>query len=259
MSLVSNLQKKYLIRSRVYFIKKCIFVAIIFMFSFTILYFSKNYVLYHVNRIYYTFITSISHFLVDNGFAIDKVIISGNKSVSKSEILQFVDRRGTIIFLSINDLRDKIKSSSKWIKDVIIKRVLPGTIYIEIQEYFAFANWVHNGVNSIIDNTGHVIVAKSGRVNNLISIYGDNALKNLYFVREILNDNSILSTMISSFVWVGDRRWNIVFSSGLEVRLPENNPHIAWNYLTYLNRTSNEFVTWKMVDMRIDGKIYIKQ
>ncbi|QXK91743.1 FtsQ-type POTRA domain-containing protein [Neoehrlichia mikurensis] len=259
MSLVNNLQKRYLARSKVDCIKKCFFIAVIFCTSVTILYFFRNQILYNVSKGYSTFITNISNILINNGFVIDKVIISGNASINKSDILQFVDRKCAIIFLSINDMRDRIKSSNAWIKDVVIKRVLPNTIYIEVQEYYAFANWIHNGINSIIDNTGHVIVNTSNRANNLISIYGDNALHNLYFIREVLSDNSMLSAMISSFIWVGDRRWDIIFSSGLEVRLPESDPHIAWNYLAYLNRTSNEFITWKVVDMRVTGKIFIQQ
>ena len=108
-------------------------------------------------------------------------------------------------------MRTQIKSSNRWIKDVSVKRLLPNTLLITIQEYSAFANWYHDHKNSIIDNLGHVIIDSCDIRDDLTSIYGDNALSHLDFIREII-DNSIIGSMISSITYVDTDWLDIILS-----------------------------------------------
>ncbi|WP_238523273.1 cell division protein FtsQ/DivIB [Anaplasma centrale] len=203
---------------------------------------------------------TVSSALVDTGFSTKEVVIRGNSTVPTSEILSMVNRDSPIVLLSLSALRNRIKSHSPWVKEVAVHRELAnGILRITIEEYAAFANWRHHGVNSIIDNTGHVIMNSDERLDDLVSIYGDEALEGLHFVREVLSNGGMLSTMVSSFSWLGNRRWDVGFSSGLQVRLPENNPQAAWNYLAQLYKSSGELLMWKVVDMRIPDKIFIKK
>ncbi|MCU7611689.1 FtsQ-type POTRA domain-containing protein [Anaplasma capra] len=203
---------------------------------------------------------AISDVLIGAGFATKEVVVRGSSVVSVAEILQMINRDRPIVLLSLRKLRNRIKSHSPWVKEVAVHRELTsGVLSITVEEYAAFANWRHHGVNSIIDNTGHVIVDSDERFDNLVSIYGDEALEDLHFVREVLNNGGILSTMISSFSWLGNRRWDVGFSSGLQVRLPENNPQAAWNYLVQLHKSSGELLMWKVIDMRIPDKIFIRK
>ncbi|MGN7679073.1 MAG: cell division protein FtsQ/DivIB [Anaplasma sp.] len=203
---------------------------------------------------------TISSALVDAGLGTMEVIVRGNHTVDTEGVLYVVDTEKPIVFLSLSKLRNRIKSYSPWIKEAVVQRTLTGGVLnIMIEEYVAFANWHHNGVNSIIDNTGHTIVESDRRFDNLVSIYGDTALDGLHFVREVLSDDGVLSTMVSSFSWLGNRRWDVNFSSGLQVKLPESNPQAAWNYLVQLHRTSGELLMWQVIDMRIPDKIFIKR
>ncbi|MGN7661432.1 MAG: cell division protein FtsQ/DivIB [Anaplasma sp.] len=203
---------------------------------------------------------TVSGALIGVGLGTREVIVRGNHTVDMEGILRAVDRDKPIVFLSLSKLRNRIKSYSPWIKKAVVRRNLTGSVLsITIEEYVAFANWQHNGVNSIIDNTGHTIVESDRRVDNLVSIYGDTALDGLHFVREVVGDNGVLSTMVSSFSWLGNRRWDVNFSSGLQVKLPEKDPQAAWNYLVQLHRTSGELLMWQMIDMRIPDKIFIKR
>ncbi|ASI47451.1 cell division protein FtsQ [Anaplasma ovis str. Haibei] len=203
---------------------------------------------------------AVSNALIEAGFSTREVVIRGNSVVSTAEILNMINKDSPIVLLSLRTLRNRIKSHSPWVKEVAVRRELAnGVLCITIEEYTAFANWRHHGMNSIIDNTGHVIVDSDERLDNLVSIYGDEALEGLHFVREVLNNGGMLSTMVSSFSWLGNRRWDVGFSSGLQVKLPENNPQAAWNYLAQLYKSSGELLMWKVVDMRIPDKIFIKK
>ncbi|MGN7618624.1 MAG: cell division protein FtsQ/DivIB [Ehrlichia sp.] len=213
-----------------------------------------------VNKLYtcsLILLDSISTCLVNCGFAIDEIVIHGNKSVDSGYIRQFFDHNKSIFFVSLNKLQKELKASSQWIKDVSIKRLLPNVLDIEIREYSPFANWYHDGGSSIIDDTGYVIVNNYTEQDDLISIYGNEALKNLDFIQKLVNDNNVLSSMISSVFYLDNNCWDIVLSSGLHIKLPEENPYHAWNSLLRIYEASNEFLIWKVVDMRFPSGINI--
>ena len=202
-------------------------------------------------------LNGISTSLIGHGFAVDQIIIDGNKSVNSDYIRQFVDDNKSILFISLSKLQQKLKDSSQWVKNVSIKRLLPNVLHIHVQEYSPFANWYHNDGSSIIDDTGYVIVDNYDEQDDLISIYGDDALKDLDFIRKLVNDNNVLSSMISSVSYVGNNCWDIILSSGLHIKLPEENPYNAWNSLLRVYEASNEFLIWKVVDMRVPNGINI--
>ncbi|KYW90523.1 cell division protein FtsQ/DivIB [Ehrlichia ruminantium] len=198
----------------------------------------------------------LSDQLVNCGFTVDKILIDGNEYVSSDEIRKLVDAR-SIFFVSLADLRNKIESSHPWIKDVSVKRLLPNTLQITVQEYSAFANWHHDNKNSIIDSFGHVIVDNCSIRDDLTSIHGDGALTHLDFIREVVNDNTLVGGMVSSITYVDSHWWDIVLSSGLNIKLPNNDSYAAWRELLNIYKASSEFLVWKTIDMRVPGKVNI--
>ena len=236
--------------------KHLIFLVIIAV-SLTFTYFFKDKIVSKLYDCSLVVLNSISTHLTNHGFAIDEIVIRGNKSVNSEYIRHFVDDNKSILFVSLSKLQKELKASSQWIKDVSVKRLLPNVLHIEIQEYSPFANWYHDNGSSIIDDTGYVIVNDYGEQDDLISIYGDEALENLDFIRKLVSDNNVLSSMISSVSYVDSSRWDIILSSGLHIKLPEKNPYDAWNSLLRVYEASNEFLIWKVVDMRVPPGINI--
>lgn len=59
---------------------------------------------------------------------------------------------------------------------------------------------------------------------------------------------------------VGDRRWNLYFFGGLEVRLPEENPQKAWDRLAQLARRNPIFDgSLTRIDLRIPDRMVVKR
>ncbi|QGR02997.1 FtsQ-type POTRA domain-containing protein [Ehrlichia ruminantium] len=199
---------------------------------------------------------NLSDQLVNYGFAVNEIIINGNEHVNSDDIRKLVDAR-SIFFVSLSELRNKIISSHQWIKDVSVRRVLPSTLEIAIQEYSPFANWYHDRKNALIDDLGHVIIDDCNIRDDLTSIYGDKALSHLDFIRKIINDNSIVSGMVSSVTYVDNSWWDIVLSSGLNIKLPKEEAYVVWCNLLDMYKASSEFLVWKTIDMRIPGKVDI--
>ncbi len=181
-----------------------------------------------------------------SSFSIDEVVVSGNKFTNKKDILSLIDRTQPI-------------SVSKWIKYVRVHRILPNTLHINIDEHKPFALWKDNNKTSVIDFESKVIV-DDYPVDDLVVITGQNSLSNLEFVRDVLESKTQLRDHISSFAYIGNRRWNIVLDNDSTVKLPEDNPSSAWDYLNHLHNTTDfTFSDWSTIDMRITDKIFVKR
>lgn len=77
---------------------------------------------------------SITIMLKSNYFVVDKIEINNNKYVKKEEIIALCDVKGKNIFLLRKDnISEKIKNNP-YIEKVNIKKKLPSTIIINVQE-----------------------------------------------------------------------------------------------------------------------------
>ncbi|QOD37884.1 cell division protein FtsQ/DivIB [Candidatus Wolbachia massiliensis] len=246
-------------RSQKSFLRKCALVIITALFLTLVLYSSLDKITSRLNY-YLTWCNDhVSSLLLSSGFSIDKVIVTGNKFTNKEEILNLVDKTQPIIYVSLSQLADSIQSVSKWMKHVRIYRILPNTLYIDVEEHKPFALWKDGNKISVIDSAGKVII-DDYPMDNLIVITGQNSLSNLKFVKDILENKIQLSSHISSCAYVGNRRWNITLDNGPTVKLPEDNPYSAWDYLNHLQSTTDFTVSdWSIIDMRITDKIFVKR
>ncbi|WP_264337176.1 MULTISPECIES: cell division protein FtsQ/DivIB [unclassified Wolbachia] len=241
------------------FLRKCAFMIITALFLTLVLYSSLDKITNRFNY-YFTWCNDrLSSLLISNGFSIDKVTVTGNKFTNEQDILSLVDRTQPIMYVSLSKLTDNIQSVSKWIKYVRIYRILPSTLQIDIDEHTPFALWKDDNRTSVIDSEGKVIV-DDYQIDNLVIIKGQNSLSNLKFIKDILERKTQLSDHISSCVYVGNRRWNIILDNSATVKLPEDNPYSAWDYLSHLQNTTDfTFSNWSIIDMRVADKIFVKR
>ena len=242
-----------------FFTRKNLVFFLMIVISIAFIYFFKGEIANKLKSCALIISHCISNKLINCGFAIDDIVVSGNKFVTSDYIRGFVSVNKSILFLPLNELRKEIKDSSQWIKNVSVKRLLPNVLQIKVLEYLPFANWYHDDSSSIIDDTGHVIVSDYDEQDDLISIYGNEALKGLHFIKKLISENSVLSNMISSMFYFDDGSWDIVLSSGLNIKLPKENPYNAWNSLLSIYEASSEFLIWKTVDMRVPTQIKIEE
>ncbi|APR97962.1 cell division protein FtsQ/DivIB [Wolbachia endosymbiont of Folsomia candida] len=274
-------------RSQRRFLRKCALFIIITLFLTLVLYSSLEKITNRFNY-YFTWCDEcVSSLLLNNGFTIDEVVVTGNKFTNEKDIFNLIDRAEPIMYVSLSKLINSIQSVSKWIKNVSVHRILPNTVKINIEEHEPFAMWQDNNNTSIIDSEGKIIIDKThfdvipthdarvddrsqyqsteiaerkDLIDNLVVITGQNSLSNLKFVKDILENKTQLSSQISSFISVGNRRWNIVLDNELTVKLPEDNPYGAWDYLNHLHNTTDfTFSDWSIIDMRIADKIFVKR
>ncbi|WP_168463836.1 cell division protein FtsQ/DivIB [Wolbachia endosymbiont of Ctenocephalides felis wCfeT] len=246
-------------RSQRRFLRKCAFFIITSLFLTLVILSSLDKIIDRFNYYFNWCDECVSSFLLNSGFKIDEVIVTGNKFVNEQDIVRLVDKSQPIIYVSLSKLASDIQSTNKWAKHVSVHRILPSTLQIDIEEHKPFALWKDNNKTSVIDSKGEVIV-DDYLIDNLVTISGQNSLSNLEFVKELLESKAQLSGKISSFICVGNRRWNVVLDDGPTVKLPEDNPLGAWDYLNHLHDTTDfAFSDWSIIDMRIADKIFVKR
>jgi cell division protein FtsQ len=201
--------------------------------------------------------------------------ISGTSKISNQEILEIVENfyknnnsspQKGFSPLQIQELIDELKSQLPLASKIKISRTIPNIISISINEFVPFTIWVNDGKKFLIDKDGNAIdfreeYSQMPELQKIVILSGKNANIQAQSLFSLLSMNKKLSEEIYSANWVGARRWDLRFSSGLLVKMPENKTSEAWAQMTEIlkNQSQNQnFGQIKVIDLRVADKIFIE-
>lgn len=204
----------------------------------------------------------ISEYLAEFRFALDNVVIIGQKNFPNSEVISALNADiGTPIFDIDLEKSHKILSKNYWIKSVIIQRKLPDTIIVSLNEKEPIAIWQVNKKVSLIDSDGEIIMgANPENFPNLIQVVGEDA--NIYASELIsqISNNPNLAQKVEYAVRFGQRRWDIHLQGNINVKMPQSDFIKAYEYLSNLEKENK---IWgsniKTIDLRDISKVYIEK
>ncbi|MBQ4875025.1 MAG: FtsQ-type POTRA domain-containing protein [Rickettsiaceae bacterium H1] len=194
----------------------------------------------------------INHHAIKFFSPLKEIKIIGNNHI-KTDELNLPKLQTNILRISLTSIYEQIISRN-WTKSLAVKRIFPDKIAIEIKEYIPFAVW---NKKFLINEKGKIITKEFNR-KQLLSITGENANLAAYgFVTDLK-----LTTMlneIKELKYINKRRWDVIFTEGLTVKLPEENSKEAWNKALKIIDRNNllENKIW-VLDMRITDKFFIK-
>lgn len=195
------------------------------------------------------------------GFRIVHVAISGRKNLSQDEVLAIggVTGRRSLLFLDAADVRDRLKGAP-WIADATVLKLYPDKLQIDITERAAFALWQHNGSVSVISDKGIVLQPYSpGPFRSLPLVVGKGAETRAKDFLDLLAQHPHIRAQVKAVIYVGERRWNLRLSDGIDVRLPEKNVEAALASLTKLDKDEKLFsrdIT--AIDMRLPDRLTVR-
>ncbi len=195
------------------------------------------------------------------GFSVRTLYLEGRSRTAMKEIQKALDfKKGSpILRVSLDETRERLEAIES-IQHAAVERELPGTLYVRIVERQPVAIWQNNGKMSLVDDNGVVMNdVEPGPYSRLPLIVGAEAPKHVAELLTILSAEPELAKRFASAIYVGERRWNIRLESGLEIRLPEENPLGAWRQLAEL-QTKQKLLDRdvKMIDMRVAGRLFMK-
>jgi cell division protein FtsQ len=195
------------------------------------------------------------------GFRIAAIALSGEKEVSREEVLTTagVTGRASLLFLDAEAARARLKENP-WIADAALFKLYPDRLQIAITERHAFALWQKDGRISVIASDGTVLEPfVEDRYLGLPLVVGRGAERQAKDFLGILDRYPDIRAVLRASVLVADRRWNLRLANGIDVRLPETNVEAALDRLVQLDRDKkllSRDIT--MVDLRLPDRISIR-
>ena len=172
------------------------------------------------------------------GFGINAVTITGAREIYEAEVLAAagISERNSLLFLDVGDVRDRLRQVPL-IKDVSVRKLYPNRLLVELVEREPFAVWQKDGKVMVVSADGTPIQEMTeARVSDRPCVVGAGATTRSAEFLRIVDAAGELRTRIRAGMLVGERRWTLKMTSGLDVKLPEDNPEQAITQFARLAR-----------------------
>jgi len=195
------------------------------------------------------------------GFGLDMVTIAGAQGLTETEVLATagITARTSLPFLDIAEVRDRLRQIPL-IKDVSVRKLYPDRLLIEVTEREPFAIWQKDGKLLVVATDGAPIQELNDqRFTDLPFVVGQGANARVGEFLKIVESAGDLRTRIRAGILVGERRWTLKMTTGLDVKLPENDPEGAIAQFAVAARESRlldkDLVS---IDLRVPGRMYAR-
>ena len=191
-------------------------------------------------------------------FYINNIEIIGRDRSSKkilSEVLKPYENK-SLVSMNLKNIQNEIEKIV-WIKDVIVRKVYPKTLSINIEEYSPSAVWKRGSEYYVLDEYGFRIEKiKSNEFQNYFQIKGMGADKKLKNLLDKLYNHPDILNQIDYANFVSRRRWDLHYKNGARILLPENNITESLSLLdSYIKKNKLIEKGHKKIDLRVEGKI----
>jgi cell division protein FtsQ len=194
------------------------------------------------------------------GFGISRINITGQTLTSEAEILEalaIAPHSSTLNFDSAAALK-RIEAIPS-VKSANIRKIYPRELQVTIIEKKPMARWRIGDKTWLVDEDGSPIIADDGSFRSLPLVVGEGAADNAMVMIRALDRYPALTEDLAAISRVGDRRWDLIFYSGLRVQLPENGTAQA---LAQLDRYQTEHQLLdrdvSVIDLRVPGMVSLK-
>jgi len=199
--------------------------------------------------------------MVSAGFTVQRVTFAGHMETSPGEVMDAmaVEIGMPIFAVDLAEARTRIESLD-WVERAAVVRALPETLHVSIEEREPYAVWQTQGSLYVIAMDGTVIPnADVSAHSHLPHVVGEGAAREAHLLYAAMDTVPQIGPRVRSAVRVSDRRWDLLFDSGVVVQLPEAGIESALEALAQyendyrlLARSINE------VDMRLDDRIIVR-
>jgi cell division protein FtsQ len=196
-------------------------------------------------------------------FKLTDVTVEGRDYVEKSAILAALDVKpgDSLLGVDLQASRQRLEAID-WVASATVERRLPDTLYVTLKERRAVAIWQNGTEYTLIDRDGRTVRASRmpPGAETLLLLGGAGAPEHVGELLLLLAYEPTVARQLRAAVWVGQRRWNLILTNGVEIWLPEEDAVAALQQLAKLDGPykllSREF---GVVDLRLPDKLYLKK
>jgi len=189
------------------------------------------------------------------GFGIEAIEVGGQKLTSDTDIatmLALSSGRSTLTFDA-----QKAQARLNWlqaVESVTVRKIYPDRVVVDIVEKEPVLRWRIGEQNWLVDGAGKAIAEDTGAYTDLPLIVGDGAADDALIMINSLSRHDILRNDLAALSRIGDRRWDLIYYTGLRVQLPEQGVAQALSRLEMYQRDHallDRDVT--LIDLRVPG------
>jgi cell division protein FtsQ len=194
------------------------------------------------------------------GFGIDEISISGQSLTSESTILAALGlEAGTsTVSFDAEAALSRIEAIPS-VKSAAIRKQYPGELIVSIEEKLPMARWRIGDATYLVDEFGQPVARDDGSFRDLPLVVGEGAADDAIVMVRTLDRYPAITRDLAALSRIGDRRWDLIFYSGLRVQLPENGVAQALQQLD-MYQTSERLLDRDVavIDMRVSGMVSLK-
>jgi len=194
------------------------------------------------------------------GFRIATISLSGEKEISREEILNAigVTNQTSLLFLDADAARARLLTNPR-IGDANVLKLYPDRLQITITERQAFALWQKDGHVSVIADDGTVLEPFSGRYAALPLVVGKGAERQAKNFLAVIDHYPDIRSGVRASIMVAQRRWNLRMINGIDVELPESDIESALHRLVTLDRDKKLLSRdVSSIDLRIPDRVTVR-
>jgi cell division protein FtsQ len=194
------------------------------------------------------------------GFGVAKINITGQSLTSEATILKALALEPNISTLNFDaDAALARLALVPSIKSASIRKIYPGELVVSIEEKVPMARWRIGDATYLVDENGGAVARDDGSFRELPLVVGEGAADDAMVMIRTLDRYPDVTRDLAALSRIGDRRWDLIFYSGLRVQLPENGVAQALQQLDMYQRDQqllDRDVT--VIDLRVAGMVSLK-
>jgi len=195
------------------------------------------------------------------GLGVAVVTVSGATHVSEARILAIagIDASRSLPFFDVAEAKARLEADPL-VKQASVRKLYPNQVVIDIVERTPYAVWQRDGdVSAIAADGAPIDEVADGRYADLPFVVGEGANGRVREYIGLLDAMDELKPRVEAGVLVGQRRWNLRLKSGVDVKLPEENPEGAIAELLTLQRQSRILEKDALAfDFRVQGRVFVR-
>jgi cell division protein FtsQ len=194
------------------------------------------------------------------GLAIGEISITGQTLTSEQAIFDAlgIQPHTSTVGFDVEAARQRIAELPA-VEAVSVRKTYPGDITVTVTEKLPVARWRVDGITFVIDSMGEQIGEDRGAYGDLPLVVGDGANDDAMVMIRALDQFPSLKDGLWGLSRIADRRWDLIYDTGLRVQLPELGVAQALRHLVmYQNdyQLLNRDVT--LIDLRVPHLVAVR-
>ena len=197
------------------------------------------------------------------GYEVERVEVRGVERMNELKVYERVlgEQDRAMPLVDLHALRESLLELS-WVEDARVSRQLPDTIVVDIVERKPHAALRKPDRLVLIDEKGHTLEPISREhATEMLVIAGPGAQAQVQALSALLDAAPALRSQVREAEWVGNRRWNLTFSTGQVLALPQGDDRAATALMSFARLDGvNRLLGGKAVafDMRNPDRFYLR-